>query len=62
MENNKLNNYEKDENGYFKIINGEKIYQIEEKTESDRKTNDAINSFRQRPKGQSMSEWLNSQF
>ena len=58
----KLNDYNSDDKGYYKIINGNKIYQIEEKNINDKKTNDAINSFRNRPEGMTMIEWLNSQY
>lgn len=57
-----LNNYEKDENGYFKIIDGEKIYQIEEKNESDKATNDAINEWREFGGGLSPMQYLHKKY
>ena len=52
-EESKIGPLEKDENGRpFRIINGEKIYQIED----DEKTNAAINAFR--ASGMSLSEYL----
>lgn len=60
MENNKLNDYEKDENGYFKMINGKKIYQIEEKTENDKRINEAIDEWREHGKGLSPMQYLHS--
>jgi len=46
----KLNNYEKDEVGYYVIINDKKIYQAEEKTQADIDFNAKCNAWRQRNK------------
>lgn len=42
----------------FREINGKNIYQIDEKTEADRKMNEAINSWR--ASGLSTHDWLMS--
>lgn len=50
---------EYDEKGRgFRLVNGKKIYQIEENTEQDRRTNEAINRIRSRPKGMSVHDFL----
>jgi len=46
----KLNDYEKDERGYYVIIDGRKIYQADEKTQADIDFNTKANAFRQRDK------------
>ena len=44
-----ISDLQKDENGNdIRIIDGKKIIQIEEKTEEDRRLNNAINSWRMR--------------
>jgi hypothetical protein len=46
-----ISDLQKDENGNnIRIVNSEKIIQIEEKTEEDRKLNEAINLWRMRKK------------
>ncbi len=45
----KITKEEIDENGNpFRLVNGEKIIQIEEKTEYDRRKNEVINIWRMR--------------
>jgi len=44
----KLNDYEKDDKGYYVIIDGRKIYQVEEKTQADIDFNASCNAWRQR--------------
>jgi len=47
MDESKIGPYERDEDGRpYRMINGKKIYQIEEKTERDKKVNEAINGAR----------------
>lgn len=44
-----ISDLQKDENGNdIRIVDGKKIIQIEEKTEEDRKLNEAINLWRMR--------------
>jgi len=46
-----ISELQKDENGKdFRFVDGKKIIQIEEKTEADRKLNEAINLWRMRSK------------
>jgi len=57
--NAKIGPLETDENGQFRMINGNKIYQIEEKSDYEKNLNDAINRFR--ASGLSVKDWLNNQ-
>ena len=55
----KIGKAQKDEFGTYKMINGKKIYQIEERTKDDKDTNDAINRWRASDT-KSTWEYLNS--
>jgi len=57
-EDEKIGEKLQDEKGEYRMINGEKIYQIEENSESDRKINEAIN--RVRASGMNPRDYLNS--
>ena len=47
----KLNDYDTDDNGrFYKMIDGKKIYQVQERTQADRDFNDRVNEWRQRPR------------
>ena len=48
---NLISELQRDENNRpFRVVNGEKIYQIEEKTFEDKMLNEAINLWRMRKK------------
>ena len=55
-----ISDAERDENGrLIRYVDGKKIYQSEEKTESDRRFNEACNLWRMRNKGKSKrEEWM----
>jgi len=58
QEDSKIGDKQTDEHGEYRIVNGDKIYQIEEKTPEDKKLNEVIN--RVRASGRSPWEYLNN--
>ena len=58
-QNAKIGPLQSDENGQFRMIDGKKIYQFDEKSDYDRKIQDNINRFR--ASGLSVKDWLQNQ-
>ena len=46
LEDDEIGELKEDKNGKFRIVNGKKVYQIEEKTQSDKDLNLVINRVR----------------
>ena len=57
--NAKIGPLQTDKNGQFRMIDGKKIYQFDEKSDYDRKIQDNINRFR--ASGLSVKDWLQNQ-